>query len=192
MPENTNTNFSAALMRHTIMDMLNTASTDAPKWHRMNKGFTSIDESPNAQTDTVAYVGDRNTSTETTGYEVSFSFDTRLFVEEEATMKLHYIGTSHEVGAGSTVEYMRVDLFRNLFDPYLDEYEADEYRARKFLCSVAVSTISGDGAAPIVVTGDLNSKGDFVIGKFNINTREFTPFETRVINNATDYALAAA
>ena len=173
--ESTNTQLKSSLMRHQIMDLMNIGAPSDPKWALMGVGFTSIDENPNAQTDTVAFVSSRNASTDTIGYQVSFPFSTRVFKEEEATMKLHYIATNHDIGAASLVEYMRVDLFPNQFDPNLSQYDQDEYRARKFVVAVAVSSISGDGASPIVVEGDLNTQGDFILGKFNVRTREFTP-----------------
>lgn len=167
----------SSLMRHQVMDFINVGTAETPKWSLMGVGFTGINENPNAQTTTVAYVSSRNATTDTTGYQVSFPFTTRLFVEEEATMKIHYVATNHEIGAGALVEYLQVDVFRNSFDPYVSDYGPDEHRARKFVCAVAVSSISGDGASPVIVDGSLNSQGDFVSGCFDIVKREFKAYE---------------
>ena len=165
----------ASLIRFMMADYLNLSGSDNPKWSLMGDGFTTIDENPNAQTETVSYVNNRTSSTLTTGYQVSFPFSTRLFVEQEATMKIYQVATSHALGIDGMMRYIRVDLFKNPLDPNIDEYGENEYRARLFTVSVAVSSISGEGTSAIVVDGDLNVLGDFVLGKFNIATRTFTP-----------------
>lgn len=175
MPDNQIQVPQASLIRFMMADYINLGDPESPKWSLMGDGFTAIDENPNAQTENIAYVNNRTASTLTTGYQVTFPFSTRLFVEQEATMKIYHVATSHALGVEGMAQYLRVDLFKNPLDPNIAEYGENEYRARLFIVSVAVSSISGEGTSAIVVDGDLNVQGDFVLGKFNIFTREFTP-----------------
>ena len=47
-----------AVLRHKIADYLNTGTEEAPEWALMGTGFTTLDESPGAQTESVKYVNE--------------------------------------------------------------------------------------------------------------------------------------
>ena len=165
-----------SVLRHMIADYIDVApiGSPMPDWAMMGDGFTSINENPNPQNDTAAFVNNKNATITTVGFQSTFPYSTRLFVEEEATMKILDIVENRKMGREAMAHYVRVNCFHNPFDENLEQYGENEFKARRFLVSV-VGTIDADGAQPVVVSGDLNVKGDFVLGKFNIVTREFTP-----------------
>ena len=54
----------AALLRNAIADYMDVNGT----FELMGTGFTSLNESPNAQTDSETYINESTTSTDITGY----------------------------------------------------------------------------------------------------------------------------
>lgn len=61
-----------AVMRHMIADYLNVGTTEKAEYALMGTGFTTLDESPGAQTESVKYVNEKSSSSSVTGYETSF------------------------------------------------------------------------------------------------------------------------
>ena len=64
----------AALLRNAIADYMDVNGT----FELMGTGFTSLNESPNAQTDSETYINESTTSTDITGYETEFPYESRL------------------------------------------------------------------------------------------------------------------
>ena len=64
-----------AVLRHMIADYLNVGTESKPEWALMGTGFTTLDESPGAQTESVKYVNEVSSSSTVTGYETSFRSD---------------------------------------------------------------------------------------------------------------------
>ena len=156
------------LMRYNIADYLN-IGTDSEEYAQMGTGFNSLNESPNAQVDTKAYINDKSTSSTTTGYQGQFPFEADMIKDERALMKLYEIGRNQKTGADAEVDYVRVELFEPVAS------KDNTFKARKFRCSVEISDISGEGAQPLVLSGNLNQVGDMVDGEFNTTTKTFTP-----------------
>ena len=67
----------AALLRNAIADYMDVDGT----MELMGTGFTSLNESPNAQTDSETYINETTASTDVTGYETEFSYESRLIPE---------------------------------------------------------------------------------------------------------------
>ncbi|MCL2311164.1 MAG: hypothetical protein FWC41_01555 [Firmicutes bacterium] len=159
-------------IRWQIADFINDAPGDAiPEWKFCGPGFTQLDESPNAQTDTTAYISDRSATTITTSYQGEFAFSIDLITSEPSIISIYKIGRNQLTGSAAQVEYVRVESF----------WPSDEisvFPARKFLVTVVVSDISGPGAEKITMSGTLNQMGDFTDGTFNIDTKEFIPGES--------------
>lgn len=157
------------IMRHQIADYLNVGTKDAENYVLMGAGFNSLNESAGAKSETTTYINDKASSSYIKGYETSFDFDTELIIEEEATNKIYDISRNQSVGTEAELDYVRVELFKP------DEMNENEYAARKFAVSVEVSNITGEGASALKLSGSLKVVGDFVDGKFNTQTRVFTP-----------------
>lgn len=157
----------AALLRNAIADYMDVNGT----FELMGTGFTSLNESPNAQTDSETYINESTTSTDITGYETEFPYESRLIPSQKAIYKLYKQGRDHATGEDAKCIYVRVDLFNPIGTP--SETSA-EYTARQFNVANEVSDIEGDGGEKISVSGTLHAVGDPVQGKFDTVTKTFT------------------
>ena len=155
------------VLRNMIADYLDVGTTTTPEWALMGPGFNSLDENPQAQVDTKAYISDKSATSTIKGYQTQFPFDTDLIEDEKAVTALYGIGRNQKQGADAELDYVRVELFKGAT-------ASTSYPARKFRVAVEVSNVQGAGAEVIKVTGNLNSVGDFVDGTFDIKTKTFT------------------
>jgi len=154
------------IIRNMIADYLNVGTPEAPEFAFMGRGFNTLDENPNAQTEQKAYISDKSQSSTITSYQVQFPYDTDLIASQEAIMALYDVGRNQKQAGEAEKEYVRVDVFKG--------GSANSYPARKFLVAVEVSGITGAGAEIIHVAGNLNGVGDFVEGTFDLTTKTFT------------------
>jgi len=166
MPLSTTT--KGTIIRNMIADFLNVGTPVEPKWVLMGAGFTALDENPNAQAETRAYVSDRTASSVIRGYEAQFPFTTDLMSSEEAINSIYAIGRNQLQAQHAERAYVRVE-------GYLATSEPNTHPARLFRVSVEVTDVSGEGTNIVEISGNLNVVGDFVPGVFNIVTKEFTP-----------------
>lgn len=157
------------VLRHKIADYLNVGTEAAPEWVLMGTGFTTLDESPGAQTESVKYVNEASSSSCVTGYETSFPFEAEHIVEEEAVDAIYMVGRNHYTGSDAEFEYCRVELWNKASG---GSASATAYEARKFRVSCEVSDYSGDNKQTI--SGNLNAVGDPVLGTFDIKSKKFT------------------
>jgi len=160
-------------LRNRIADFLDTSDPEAlipqrPEWSLMGTGFNTLNENPQAQIDTKAYISDATATSIIRGYEAQFPFDTDLIYSEKAVMSLYMIGRDRLQGRRAERNYIRVEIFMDE-PPGMPGFKP----ARRFRVAVEVTNIAGGGAEVIHVTGNLNSVGDHVDGYFNIDTKEF-------------------
>ena len=137
-------------------------------------GFTALDESPNAQTDSVTYISDASATVTTIGYETQFSFNAELITSENAIRFIYLIGTRQRLGSAAETDYVRVEGF------FPHPTIPNSYIARRFRVAVEVTDVTGDGGQKIEVSGNLNNVGSFTEGYFNIATKVFTAMEAPV------------
>ena len=151
----------AALLRNAIADY---AEIDGV-FELMGTGFTTLDESPNAQTDSETYINESTASTDITGYETEFSYESRLIPSQKAIYKLWKMGRDHATGTDAQLKYVRVELF----NPIGEATEAAaEFTARLF---TVANEVSGE---KISVSGVLHAVGDPIQGKFDTVAKKFT------------------
>lgn len=154
------------VQRHQIADYLNIGTSESPNWVLMGVGFTSLNETFGAESESSKYVNEASESSSVTSYKSVFPFEAHLIKSQEAVNSLYTVGRNHLVGAEAEFEYCRVELFEG-------KASADfTYAARKFLVSAEVSSIEGDKKQS--VKGNLNAVGDPVDGYFNTKTPAFT------------------
>lgn len=157
----------AALLRNAIADYAEIDGT----YELMGTGFTALDESPNAQTDSETYINESTASTDITGYETEFSYESRLIPSQKAIYKLWKMGRDHATGTDAQLKYVRVELF----NPIGEATEAAaEFTARLFTVANEVSDNSGAGGEKISVSGTLHAVGDPIQGKFDTVSKKFT------------------
>lgn len=139
---------------------------DTEEFCLMGYGFTSVGESPNAQTESKVYIHQSSTSTDIKSYEPEFPFETDLVSDEKAVMALYNIGRNRLTGEDAQVEYIRVDLY--------GEKKEQGYPARKFLCAVQVDDNDSEGGEVVVVSGTMHQIGAFEEGFFDVEKKTFT------------------
>ena len=164
--------------RHEFADYMNVSEdSTTKKWALMGTGFTSLNESPNAQTNSKKYVNQKSTSTTVTHYETQFPYETDLIPDEEAVASIYKVSRNHLVGSDAQREYVRVELWNPISG------STKEFTARKFLVSVEVSSVEGENDQTI--SGNLNAVGDPVDGIFNTETQTFTEVVNGKVGNKT-------
>lgn len=154
------------VLRNQIADYLGVGET--PTYALMGVGFNTLDENPNAQTDSKTYIHQKSQTSQIKSYQTQFPFDTDLIADETAVTALYDIGRNQKTGADAELEYIRVELFKPT------GAEGTTFEARKFKVAVAVTGISGAGGETVKVTGTLYAVGDAVKGTFDTSTKTFT------------------
>ena len=155
------------VMRNKIADYLKVGET----FELMGTGFTSLDESPSAQTDSTTYINESSSSTDITGYETEFSYEANHIPSQKAITALWKDGRNHLTGSDAQHEYVRVDLYNPIGEVTDDK---SEYMARKFIVANEVSDYEGEGGGKYSVSGTLHAVGDPVLGKFDTVAKTFT------------------
>lgn len=153
------------IKRHQYADYINVGTAASPDYVLMGTGFTTLDEEPNAQTESVKYVCDKSASSSVIGYETSFPYEAEQIKDERAIDAIYTIGRNHYIGADAEMEYVRVELWNAATG-------TNTFEARKFLVSVEVSSFAGENK--MTISGNLNAIGDPVLGTFNTTTKRFT------------------
>lgn len=160
----------SALIRNMIADYLEVDG----KLELCGIGFTKLDESPGAQSDSTTYVNEVTASSDIIGYETEFPYEFDAVPTQKALYTLWKDGRDHHTGEDAQHVFVRVELFNPIGTPSKD---AAEYTARKFIVSNEVSDITGDGGQKINGSGTLHAVGDPVPGKFDTVSKKFTEGE---------------
>ena len=160
----------AALLRNAIADY----ALIGANYELMGTGFTSLDESPGAKSESETYINEVTSSADITSYETEFPYESRLIPSQKAICALYKMGRDHATGDDAQLTYIRVDLFNPVGTP--NEASA-EFTARQFRVANEVSDIKGGGGEKIQVSGTLRAVGDPIHGKFDTVTKTFTAGE---------------
>lgn len=154
------------VQRHEIADYLNVGTAEDPKFVLMGVGFTTLGETPNAQTSTKKYINEKSSSTNVNSYQPQFDFEADQIKDDEAVQCIYDIGRNEKTGADCSRQYVRVELWNPV------KSKENTFTARLFNVAVVVSGM--DGETDQVVSGSLNAQGDFTDGEFNTQAKTFT------------------
>lgn len=156
--------------RYGYADYLNTAAKGAASatYSLMAAGFTTLDESPSAQTSSKKYVNQKSATKRITGYDWSTSFTTDQIVGDAAVEFLCNIGQKELTGADAESEYVRVDLDNPITG------KDKTYKARYHKVAVEIANFK-DSDGEMTADGNLLGIGDVVEGEFNTSSNTFTP-----------------
>lgn len=160
-------NKRVAMLRNKIADFLEINDV----FELLGIGFTQLNESPSAQSESTIYINEVSSTTDITGYETEFPFETDLIPAQPGVLALYNVGRNHYTGEKSQFQYARVDLWNPV------KGSDGEFLARLFRVSAEVSDVEGDGGEKIAVSGTLYAQGDPVLGKFTLATKTFTAGE---------------
>lgn len=157
----------AALLRNAIADYVEIGGT----YELMGTGFTTLDENPNAQTESETYINETTASTDIIGYETEFPYESRLIPSQKAIYTLWKQGRDHATGSAAQLKYVRVELFNPIGEA---TEQSAEFTARQFIVANEVSENAGEGGQKISVSGTLHAVGDPILGKFDTVSKTFT------------------
>lgn len=139
-------------------------------FHYVNRGFTQLAEQGGAQTETEAYIGDKNGSTTVTGYENSWSYNTQYISDEAVCKDIVDIARYQRTGSECERELVSIDMSEK---PVSDGV----YNARHFKIAVEAAPPNGDPRSITTSEGTFYQIGDLVEGTFDISTQTFTAKE---------------
>lgn len=103
---------SKSIMRSGIEDWVSFTVGSTTYFEKLGEGFTALDENLNPTTSSKQYICDDEASTNTTGYETSFSFTTDFFDSERATRHIYNIARNRKVGADGSMTYYRLEKYK--------------------------------------------------------------------------------
>lgn len=160
----------SALIRNMIGDYLEVSG----KMELCGIGFTKLNESPGAQSDSTTYINETTSSADIIGYETEFPYEFDAIPSQKALYTLWLDGRDHHTGDAAQHTLVKVDLFNPIGTP---SATSAEYTARQFIVSNEVSEFAGDGGQKITASGTLHAAGDPVQGKFDTVSMTFTKGE---------------
>lgn len=165
------------ILRWAVGDYLGTGTDETPVFALMGLGFTQLDENLNAVVDEKAYINDKASTKNITGYGATFPFTADVYSDDAAIAELNKIADDQATGSAAIREYIRTKfLVDNNGEPITTTVEA-----RKFNVAVEVTSRTGGGTEALVIAGNLHQRGDFVKGTFDLTTKVFTP-EAETVN----------
>lgn len=140
-------------------------------YHYMNKGFTQLDESGEAEVeDGEAYIGDKNATPSINGYNGSWEFETQYIHGDPVCDDIRKIGVEQLTGSDCERKMVSIDLMHPATDGTDGEYEA-----RLFDIAVETTAPQGEPRSVVTMSGTIHQLGDFTKGTFNVTTKTFTP-----------------
>lgn len=160
----------SALIRNKIADYLEVNG----KIELCGIGFTKLDESPGAKSDSTTYINEVTSSADIIAYETEFPYEFDAIPAQKALYALWKDGRDHHTGEDAKHVYVKVELFNPVGTP---SETAAEYTARQFIVSNEVSDFTGAGGEKISASGTLHAVGDPVPGKFDTVSMKFTAGE---------------
>ena len=172
------------ILRWAVGDYLGTGSGSSATFSLMGLGFTQLDENLNAVVDEKAYINDKASTKNITGYGATFPFTADVYSDDAAIAELNQIADDQATGTAAIREFIRTSFqVDNSGNPI-----TTTVAARKFNVAVEVTSRTGGGTEALVIAGNLHQRGDFVKGTFNLTTKEFTPDSsgTDTTNTGTD------
>lgn len=139
-------------------------------YHYVNRGFTQLDEEGGAQTETEAYIGDKNGSTTVTGYENTWAFNTHYISDEAVCKDIVEIARLQKTGSECERHLVSIDMSE-------EPVSAGVYNARHFVIAVEAAPPTGEPRSVATSEGTFHQIGDLEEGTFDISTMTFTAKE---------------
>lgn len=143
--------------------------------------FTSLNESPNAETEETQYTVNKSKSVDTVSYQTAWAFEGVLHKDEDgeevasakAVQWLEKVGKEQLLGADCQTLFCRVELDNPIME--MESPKANTFYARQCKVAAEVSEMSVEAGAKRGISGNLNALEDIVVGEFNTQTKTFTP-----------------
>lgn len=148
---------NAIAKRTEIEHYMDIGTSEKPEYARMGDGWTKVDDGTSAQTESVKYINQDVTSTDTTSYNGTYSFECDLMYADPTIKKLYEIYKDRRTLGDCEVDMVTVEKWNG--------DKSAGFVARKETVAIAPSGIS-ENNNKMRISGALNVKGDPVKGKF--------------------------
>ncbi len=155
-------------------DYINVSTSNSPDYALCGTGFTSLTETPSAQTSGKKYINMDSARQSVTSYEWSAPFEADQILSESALELILNIAKSLKTGGDAETDFVQVDLDEPVSG------SANTFKARKRTIAIAVSEMA-DNDGEMGVNGDFLGVTDPVFGTFDTQTKTFTE-DTATIN----------
>ena len=159
-----------AKLAYNLAHYINTAGAESPEEYNLMSVFTSINESPNAQTEETQYTVNKSKSTDTTGYQTQWPFEGVLHANEKTVEFLESVGKEQKLGADAQTDLVVVEL-----DKPAGMEKANTFYARKCHVGIEITDLPNEAGEKRKISGNLNALEDIIVGEFNTQTKKFTP-----------------
>ena len=167
-------NIEATAQRTDILHFMDVTSEDKTAssgsgevWQQLGAGWTSMTESPSAQTKERKYINEKSSRKNITSYAPSYSFEDLLMFNNPATRKVYKIYKQRKTGADAVITMITVDAFETPVNGYYPAYKG----------KYAVEVTSCDDDDDMIIKGNLNGQGDELLGWFNPTAGTWTDEE---------------
>lgn len=159
------------VMRHMLREYYGIPNgTDGEyTYYYINTGFTQLDENGNAQTESEAYIGDVNATTDVTGYENSWSYTTQYINNNEVCKDLVDIARFQKTGSDCVRALVSIDMSGDV------EGSETSFPARMQTIVVEAAPPKGEPRSITTSEGTFHQNGNQVLGTFDIQSKIFTP-----------------
>lgn len=159
------------VMRYMLQEFYGVPGEDGSvTYHYMNKGFTQLDETGEAEVeDGEAYIGDKNATPSINGYNGSWEFETQYIYGDPVCDDIREIGIRQYTGSECERDMISIDLMH----PAASGSEG-EYEARRIRIAVETTAPHGEPRSVTIMNGTMHQLGDAEHGTFNVTTKTFT------------------
>lgn len=159
--EEKNVDYEATAQRTEIkhyMDVTPSGTEEGNEVYRqLGVGWTSMTESPSAQTKTRKFINEKSERESITRYKPSYAFETMLMFNDPAIRKTYKIYKQRKTGSDAIVKIITVDTFEKAVNGSYPAYKGN----------YAVQVSSCDDDDEMIIKGNFVCQGDEVEGWFN-------------------------
>lgn len=162
------------VMRHMLREYYGIPTgTDVDyEYHYINTGFTRLEENGNAQTESEAYIGDVNATTDVTGYENSWAYTTQYINDNEVCKDLVDIARLQKTGSDCVRSLISIDMSESV------DGKETSFAARRQTIVVEAAPPKGEPRSITTSEGTFHQNGNQELGTFDIASKTFTPDAT--------------
>lgn len=146
------------IKRVKLAHFLNTGTTEAPVWSRINKGVTELTASFNPEVTTEKYIGDENASNSIDSYAPNAPVSMTAFKGDPVFEFVDNIRKTRATGADCRTQLLNVNIY---------EETEGKYYAEKQDVLIQLDSFGGEGN--VVVEYTMLYDGDPVQGTVSIN-----------------------
>lgn len=145
-------------IRSKLVHLLNTGTIESPVWSFINEGVTELTENFNADTNTLQYVGEEQSTTYTRKYAPNISLSAVVVSGDPVNEWIQTQINTLPVGSAANTQYIRFNILDKVTG------QDNSYKAYMRGATIAVDSIGGSAGEEIGMSLTLNGTGSQVEG----------------------------